>query len=341
MVRPRDALLGPPAEALRSAVGLGVLDPGRAVGAGVAVAGRTGLNQAWLVESLPGAGVVVKVGRDEHAEPRLVNEQRRLAALRDVDGLADRVPEPLGATAPGGFAVRLMPGRPLGVGGLAQAQARSLGRALALVHSERAPEADMDGCRPLALTLHRPTVRDVNSAPPGLRAVIEIVQAAERLAVGLEAAAERWLPEALIHGDIMGENLLVDGGRVHIIDWESAGRGDPAWDLGSALALTVTGRIAHMVVGGTSSRTEDRDDAAARATLESYLAARSLSDAERTRLVRAAETMVAVRLVQNAAELAAQRERPPASAIVSLQVADHLFARPHLVGRLLGLEETG
>lgn len=39
-------------------------------------------------------------------------------------------------------------------------------------------------------------------------------------------------PSTLLHGDLLGQNiLLVPDGRHHVIDWEYAARGDPAYDL--------------------------------------------------------------------------------------------------------------
>ena len=39
-------------------------------------------------------------------------------------------------------------------------------------------------------------------------------------------------PSVLLHGDLLGQNILlaVDGPH-HVIDWEYATRGDPAYDL--------------------------------------------------------------------------------------------------------------
>jgi len=42
---------------------------------------------------------------------------------------------------------------------------------------------------------------------------------------------------SLIHADLIAENVIVQGDRAYIIDWEYAGRGDPAVDLAQVIVL--------------------------------------------------------------------------------------------------------
>jgi aminoglycoside phosphotransferase (APT) family kinase protein len=61
------------------------------------------------------------------------------------------------------------------------------------------------------------------------------------------ASSER--PSVVLHGDLLPQNLLVDRsktGRIAVVDWESAGIGDPAYDLaivtcGARKPLGITG----------------------------------------------------------------------------------------------------
>ena len=58
----------------------------------------------------------------------------------------------------------------------------------------------------------------------------------------LRATAASFSPSCLIHGDVKWDNMIIDDGpppKVLLFDWELSGRGDPAWDLGSALADTL------------------------------------------------------------------------------------------------------
>lgn len=62
--------------------------------------------------------------------------------------------------------------------------------------------------------------------------------AADKRWCELFARAMRELePGCIVHGDLRAENWLLDArGRLRLIDWELAGSGDAAWDLGSLLA---------------------------------------------------------------------------------------------------------
>jgi Ser/Thr protein kinase RdoA (MazF antagonist) len=60
-----------------------------------------------------------------------------------------------------------------------------------------------------------------------------------RLAAGRALASLSALPvepPTLTHGDFKCDNLLVSGSRVHLIDFDRVGRGDPAADIGKFLA---------------------------------------------------------------------------------------------------------
>jgi len=56
-------------------------------------------------------------------------------------------------------------------------------------------------------------------------------EARRRAAGGIIAAAPRLSNRALIHADLIPENVIVAGERVILVDWEYAGRGDPAVDV--------------------------------------------------------------------------------------------------------------
>jgi hypothetical protein len=63
------------------------------------------------------------------------------------------------------------------------------------------------------------------------------------LATALRRLAAALRPTCLIHADLKWDNAVLDAGppaRVHLFDWELSGRGDPAWDVGSVLADTVS-----------------------------------------------------------------------------------------------------
>ena len=110
---------------------------------------------------------------------------------------------------------------------------RAAGHALRLMHD--APPGEELPARPDAVTQAGETVRtaqllDVLLPAVGARLRSEVGRVLEALA-GLPAE-----PPTVTHGDFTCDNLVVSGGRVHLLDFDRCGRGDPAADIGKFLA---------------------------------------------------------------------------------------------------------
>jgi len=69
------------------------------------------------------------------------------------------------------------------------------------------------------------------------RILAELVLGLEKKAKEMRALFLPGLPKALCHGDLHRHNILLDGGRIHFINWEGAGWGDPAFDLSWHIAI--------------------------------------------------------------------------------------------------------
>lgn len=81
-----------------------------------------------------------------------------------------------------------------------------------------------------------------------------------RQVASILAAAPALADDRLIHADLIPENVIVSAERVTIVDWEYAGRGDPAVDVASViLHFGLEARQADLFVAA--------HDAAARATV--------------------------------------------------------------------------
>jgi aminoglycoside phosphotransferase (APT) family kinase protein len=123
--------------------------------------------------------------------------------------------------------------------------AAALGSTLAVVHgvTRTVPLMTLASCGILALPDTPEEQRHIgNDSAAGLAAA-RAVAADAFLAASLRRTAAAWQPSCLIHADLKWDNIaLVPGppAQVQIFDWELSGHGDPAWDVGSALADTVS-----------------------------------------------------------------------------------------------------
>ncbi len=82
----------------------------------------------------------------------------------------------------------------------------------------------------------RPTPQVFADASPANLKLLRIIQEDETLSHFISTVAKGWQIQTVIHGDMGKENVLVQelsGGKVQmtIVDWEMAGKGDPAWDI--------------------------------------------------------------------------------------------------------------
>jgi len=117
------------------------------------------------------------------------------------------------------------------VPGLASGHLAALGRFLAALHD--LPVAD-GGSRPPWITrLHRPSPRRLSRSPAAVVGLVREVQAHDGICAVLDDLAARWRPDVLTHGDMRLANVLLgDAARITVVDWEAAGPGPPALDLG-------------------------------------------------------------------------------------------------------------
>jgi hypothetical protein len=79
--------------------------------------------------------------------------------------------------------------------------------------------------------------------PANTQALMRFIAEDPELGAMLNTGAVAYTARCVIHGDLRQENWLIDdreqGGMLKLFDWELAGSGDPAWDLGSLLAEVV------------------------------------------------------------------------------------------------------
>lgn len=172
-----------------------------------------------LLSNLPGLAPLLP-------EVVAVDAARRLLVLRDLAGSV-----PLHVLRRQGGA----PGETLHV-------MAALGTALARVHAvhDRPGLAQVDHARAVARSWTRLSPRLVTQFPAGYRELAVRLRSVGLLDALDDLAASR--PEdrsadRLLHGDVKSDNVLWSpvARRVHLVDWEGSGFGDPRWDLGSLL----------------------------------------------------------------------------------------------------------
>jgi aminoglycoside phosphotransferase (APT) family kinase protein len=338
----------------------GLVDSREIVDAGVAVRAAPGPHHNFRVEGGSGRAYFVKRPARTSGGAGLAHEASVCSALATADAaVAACVPrvvdhDPVAQMlvmdlVPGALDLRTHFAR---AGAISADIGGAVGWALAALHGAPS-EAMAMAPGPWALMGFRPSPTALRDLSPAGRELIRILQSTE-LPAQLEGLRRSWRSPALIHNDISPSNALVAPaghrpGRalVTLVDWEVAGRGDPDWDVGSALACLLSLAIfafsaptaSASGLPGIADAPLERMKPALRACWRSYASGLDVSaEAVRSRLLRAT-AYAGARLVQAAFESAQSMDRLSRGAILHLQAAANILARPEeAVTVLLGLE---
>jgi aminoglycoside phosphotransferase len=200
-----------------------------------AVRYRPGQRHVLRLGGGPSGAAYAKVYRDGAGGRSLPRARRAAAALAGADVRCAVAPLLGYLTAEHTVLWREVPGRPLSALVAASSPdagtaVRTAGAALRALHDQPAPAAP-----------HAPADEPATVARAAVHVGVLHPTAGRRLARQLEqvgALLERLPAEAprLVHGDAKGDNLLVDGDRLVLVDLDRAGPGDPAADLGKLRA---------------------------------------------------------------------------------------------------------
>ena len=135
-------------------------------------------------------------------------------------------------------------------GGCPPALAAALGRALAALHAVAPDAEELRRDAPWVLALHRPPLEALRYFSEASVELVKRLQADAPLCRALDELREGWAPLALVHRDVKWANCIAHPApgaassrltRVKLVDWEMAGWGDPAFDVGSAFSDCVAG----------------------------------------------------------------------------------------------------
>jgi hypothetical protein len=219
--------------------------------------------------------------------------------------------------------------------------AAALGAALARLHRLPVDSLGQSAgrARPLALALHRPAPADYHALSAGGLELVEIIQAEPGMGLEIERLDRTWEDAHLIHGELKLAHCIVvanDGQapELQLIDWELAGTGDRAWDLGSVIG-------AYLGLWLSSIRDPGAADPGSTARLplaymqpylgkvwRAYRSVATLDQFAARALLQRALRFAAVRLIQTAVEELQAGARLTSTHILLLQLSANLLAHP-------------
>jgi Ser/Thr protein kinase RdoA (MazF antagonist) len=244
------------------------------------------------------------------------------------------------------------------------APAAAIGRALAMVHHlfrakdlRAHPHLAFLGTQtPWALDLDRPTPEALAYLSGAQLQLTRVMQGQPDVQRQLEALRRAWKPETVIHGDVKLDNFVVVPGEngdqepaLYLVDWELVQRGDPAWDLGSALhdflyywvlSMDHDAPLAQMVARARCPLPAMHP--AMLALWSAYCQARGLTPRQRRLLLKRAVRYSGVRVFQTAYEMARHVPVMPAPSVLMAQLGVNLLNDPaQALEVLYGLNAEG
>lgn len=244
-------------------------------------------------------------------------------------------------------------------GSVSRTLAGRLGVALGVLHRSEGSwiPAHLDSLRdqpPWILSLHRPSVGIFRESSGAGLHLVRVLQQFPAFGAHFDRLREEWRAEAVIHRDLKWDNCLVHGRapgaratRLKLVDWELAGTGRPAWDVGSVLSeflgtwlfsIPVTGDVPADRFPERARYPLERMHPALRAFWGSYARTMELDPARAGRASVTAVRHGAARLVQTGFERMQGAPALTGPVVCALQVALNMLDRPEEAAvRLLGL----
>ena len=337
---------------------LGLVKPSAVVDGDLTIVDASRRNCVFIASTREGPTYVVKQAAPRTA-PTLEHEAAVLRAFADGTQLAGHVPVVVHHEPEAALLVLRSPAgardwaRENGGGRFSAGRAGALGRALAGVHAIPAEAIDPlpAGFDPLwGLSLPEPSHDFLLDLSAGAKDLVERLQANVAMCARL-AGMRRELPKhEFVHGDLRWDNCLAVAApgarrrtRVLLIDWELAGRGAAAFDVGTVVAEYLCAWLGSIPIVRPSDpgRLEpharhplSRIRPAIQAFWSGY---RHVSP--RPPAVRQVVEFAAIRLVHAAIERAAGLAAANAHVVTLVQLAENMLETPEEAALgLLGLD---
>ncbi|MFE2880166.1 phosphotransferase [Streptomyces roseus] len=231
---------------------------------------------------------------------------------------------------------------------------RELGERIAVLHTVlggcgRARRPGLGGqeeALPWVLSAHEPRPDALASLGPAGLVVLGIVQASPGIREGLTELTHLWRSDAVTHGDLRADNVLVRGATGHltdlrIIDWELVGAGDACWDVACAihgmivLWLQSTPLDCADATAGPPATLSSAErlpwpvlQASVRALWQGYVDRMGHDGTWTKHAVPKVTSLVAARLLQTTLEVSGEEAEMSAYAVLLLQLCANMLAEP-------------
>jgi Ser/Thr protein kinase RdoA (MazF antagonist) len=338
---------------------LGLVKPRAVVEDGLTVVNASRRNCVFIAATRSGPTYAVK-----QAGPRsaltLEHEAAVLRVLADAPELAGQVPAVVHEDREMALLVLRSPGggrdwaEHHSAGRFPFAPARALGRGLGALHRHAADgvgnqPADVE--RMWALQFAEPSLELIRDLSAGAQDLVARLQANSAMIDRLTGLRDDDHQDAFVHGDLRWENCLAIAApgskrrtQTLLVDWELAGRGEAALDVGTVLAEYLSAWVGSIPIveaaapGRLLSQAKyplRRMQPAIDAFWSAYRGASSTPPA----LPRVME-LAAVRVLQTAVERAQVLAAPSAHLVTLLQLAENILLEPERAAHtLLGLRE--
>jgi len=322
----------------------GLLTPSAVVDGGVIVRDASSRSRNFAVERRDGPGYLLKQGLGAEGALTVAHEARVYHDLGvQASGFAVHLPRCYGYDCERGILILELIGGAedlrayhVRTGGFPSVLGEQLGRALARLHRD-VPALPGPALAPWVLSIHRPGVAVFHDTSAAGLQLIKIIQGTDGFGGLLDELRQGWSAETFTHQDVKWENCLVASGDLHLVDWEIAAAGDPAWDIGSAISQYLSFWLASIPETGDqpparfpalAAHPLQAMTAAIRACWNGYADELGAAPMEADKRLPRAIAYGGARLVQTAFEESQYLQQLTSRAVLHLQLAFNVMRSP-------------
>ena len=224
--------------------------------------------------------------------------------------------------------------------------ARHVGELLARYHEAsmrdllpRANTAIFQGQPPWILSFHLMPRGSMQNLSAANGQFVTILQSYPDFGQALDRARAGWRRNALIHGDMKFDNVVVRGAQtpeqsLHVVDWELADIGDSAWDVASILQAYLTWWIASLERVPANEANDaaqyplESIQPAIRAFWDAYVSARRLEGRDADWELERAVSYAGARMLQTVYESMAWASSLTQHAVWQVQACINILKQP-------------